>query len=378
MGSKGLKYVAVDAGQGRRAPARRRARTSSSSRKELHARPTRRARRCSRPAPARSCRSRTCCNTFPYKNRTAGQSPDAATLDGARIVESFATRGGGMHNCMTGCIVQCSNVVHDKDGNYKTSRARVRDADAARRELRGRELGGRRRPRPPLRRGRPRHDRDRRRDRGAHGLGRHGVGRRRGREGAARARSPRAPSSARRSATARSRSARSASTTACPVVQGPGDPGLGSAAAQGHGRHLLHEPDGRRPHGRPDREPGPAAGPVRARVAGGAARERGLRLVGLLPVPAADARRHPRSSTATLYGEEVTREQIADMGWQCLADEWEFNRRAGFTEADDVLADCMKQDPIGAGEGRSATSRPRSSGARPTRARRPASDAVQR
>jgi hypothetical protein len=44
-----------------------------------------------------------------------------ATLDGARIVESFATRGGGMHNCMTGCIVQCSNVVHDKDGNYKTS-----------------------------------------------------------------------------------------------------------------------------------------------------------------------------------------------------------------------------------------------------------------
>ena len=59
--------------------------------------------------------------TFPYKNRTAGQSPDAATLDGARIVESFATRGGGMHNCMTGCIVQCSNVVHDKEGNYKTS-----------------------------------------------------------------------------------------------------------------------------------------------------------------------------------------------------------------------------------------------------------------
>ena len=26
-----------------------------------------------------------------------------------------------MHNCMTGCIVSCSNVVHDPDGNYKTS-----------------------------------------------------------------------------------------------------------------------------------------------------------------------------------------------------------------------------------------------------------------
>ena len=60
-------------------------------------------------------------HTFVYKNRTEGQSPDVATLDGARIVESFETRGGGMHNCMTGCIVKCSNIVHDADGKYKTS-----------------------------------------------------------------------------------------------------------------------------------------------------------------------------------------------------------------------------------------------------------------
>jgi aldehyde:ferredoxin oxidoreductase len=60
-------------------------------------------------------------NTFVYKNRTEGQSPDVQTLDGARIVENFATRGGGMHNCMTGCVVKCSNIVHDKDGKYKTS-----------------------------------------------------------------------------------------------------------------------------------------------------------------------------------------------------------------------------------------------------------------
>jgi aldehyde:ferredoxin oxidoreductase len=26
-----------------------------------------------------------------------------------------------MHNCLTGCIVRCSNIVHDKDGKYKTS-----------------------------------------------------------------------------------------------------------------------------------------------------------------------------------------------------------------------------------------------------------------
>lgn len=60
-------------------------------------------------------------HTFPYKNRTEGQSPDFETLDGAKINESFEERGGGMHNCLTGCIVKCSNIVHDKDGNYKTS-----------------------------------------------------------------------------------------------------------------------------------------------------------------------------------------------------------------------------------------------------------------
>ena len=60
-------------------------------------------------------------NTLPYKNRTEGQSPDAANLAGMKIVESFEVRGGAMHNCMTGCIVKCSNVVHGEDGNYLTS-----------------------------------------------------------------------------------------------------------------------------------------------------------------------------------------------------------------------------------------------------------------
>jgi len=36
-------------------------------------------------------------------------------------VQNFATRGGGMHHCMTGCIVQCSNVVNGADGKYVTS-----------------------------------------------------------------------------------------------------------------------------------------------------------------------------------------------------------------------------------------------------------------
>ncbi len=60
-------------------------------------------------------------HTFVYKNRTEGQSPDVEALDGARIVEGFEKRGGGMHNCMTGCIVRCSNIVHNEAGDYVTS-----------------------------------------------------------------------------------------------------------------------------------------------------------------------------------------------------------------------------------------------------------------
>jgi aldehyde:ferredoxin oxidoreductase len=56
-----------------------------------------------------------------------------------------------------------------------------------------------------------------------------------------------------------------------------------------------------------------------------------------------------RGFYGALYGEEVSREQIADLGWQCLSDEWEFNRRAGFTQKDDRLAECLSQDKIGAG-----------------------------
>ena len=60
-------------------------------------------------------------STFPTRNRRAMQFEHADKLDGARIVQNFATRGGGMHHCMTGCIVKCSNIVHDANGQYVTS-----------------------------------------------------------------------------------------------------------------------------------------------------------------------------------------------------------------------------------------------------------------
>ncbi len=51
---------------------------------------------------------------------------------------------------------------------------------------------------------------------------------------------------------------------------------------------------------------------------------------------------------ATMYGEEVTREQIADYDWQTLQDVWEFNRRAGgYKDEDDRLPEYMKTEGVG-------------------------------
>ena len=105
MGSKGLKYVAVDAGKlAVRQPAVRKDFFAYSKEytKAYQAGPQMFKFGTSSVVPVANM-----LNTFPYRNRTEGQSPDAANLDGKRIVESFETRGGGMHNCMTGCIVQC-------------------------------------------------------------------------------------------------------------------------------------------------------------------------------------------------------------------------------------------------------------------------------
>ncbi len=193
-------------------------------------------------------------HTFPYKNRTSGQSPNAATLDGARIVESFATRGGGMHNCMTGCIVQCSNIVHDANGNYKTSALEFETLallgsncavatwqDVAELDRACDEIGL-----------------DTIETGAAIAVlmdsGQDAVGRLRG-DGEA---DPRGDpeghaSAARRSASGVVATGKFTGHTRVPHGARPGHPGLGSAAAQGHRRHLLHQPDGRRPHRRPRR-----------------------------------------------------------------------------------------------------------------------------
>jgi aldehyde:ferredoxin oxidoreductase len=60
-------------------------------------------------------------STLPTRNRRMMQFEKADQLDGMKLVQNFATRGGGMHHCMTGCIVSCSNIIHDEAGKYVTS-----------------------------------------------------------------------------------------------------------------------------------------------------------------------------------------------------------------------------------------------------------------
>ena len=47
------------------------------------------------------------------------------------------------------------------------------------------------------------------------------------------------------------------------------------------------------------------------------------------------------------FGREFGREEFYDMGWQILEDEWEFNRRAGWSHEDDRMPKCMEDDKIG-------------------------------
>jgi aldehyde:ferredoxin oxidoreductase len=60
-------------------------------------------------------------SSFPTRNRHEMQFEAADALNGTHIIENYATRGGSQHGCMTGCIVKCSNTVNDAQGKYVTS-----------------------------------------------------------------------------------------------------------------------------------------------------------------------------------------------------------------------------------------------------------------
>jgi aldehyde:ferredoxin oxidoreductase len=345
MGSKGLKYVAVDAAKRSvRMPADRKpffAYSKDYTKTYLDG-PQMFKHGTSSVVPIANM-----LNTFPYKNRTQGQSPDAATLDGARIVESFEERGGGMHNCMTGCIVQCSNIVHDKDGHYKTSALEFEtltmlgancaiaswedvadldrlcdeigldtiemgaaiavymdsgglqygDAEGARRILKevaeGTELGK------------------------AIGNGALAIGRKRKHK-------------------------------RIPVVRGQAIPAWDPRPLKATGVTYATSPMGAdhtaglivNPGLPPDQY---ARASQESQLVNAVCDSSGFCQF-LQPTIAEIARYY-----SMLCGEEVTPEQVADIGWRCLQDEWDFNRRAGWRDEDDDLPEVMKTEGVGPG-----------------------------
>ena len=343
MGSKGLKWVVVDPGKAKnRQPATSKefnAKNKGYSKAYLDG-PQMFKTGTSSVVPVANM-----LNTFPYKNRTEGQSPDAATLDGKNINESFETRGGEMHNCMTGCIVSCSNIVHDAEGNYKTSALEfetltllgancavgswedVADLDRLCDELGldtvetgaaiailmdsgGMEWGDADKMKQLL---------EKLPDGGevalAIGNGAVATGKLRGHKRVPAVRGQAIPAW----------DPRPLKATGVTYASGP----MGADHTAG----LIVNPG---------MQPGEfAQASQECQLVNAVCDSSGF--CQFLQPNLDDIREY----YTLLYGEEVSREQIADQGWQVLQDEWEFNERAGFTAADDVLPECMTDEGIG-------------------------------
>ncbi|MFP6580332.1 MAG: aldehyde ferredoxin oxidoreductase N-terminal domain-containing protein [Myxococcota bacterium] len=284
-------------------------------------------------------------NTFVYKNRTEGQSPDVENLDGKRIVESFETYGGGMHNCMTGCIVSCSNIVHDAEGNYKTSALEFETLT-----LLGSNCA--------VQSWEDVADLDRLCDE----LGLDTI-----ETGAALA--------VLMDSGAMEWGDAEAMKQMLKTLPEGGEEALAvgnGAVAVGKLRNHARVP-AVRGQSIPAWDPRPlkATGVTYATSAMGADHTAGLIVnPGLPPEEYARASQESQLVNAVcdssgfcqflqpslddirqyyglLYGSEVSRDEIADLGWECLEDEWKFNEAAGFTTADDVLPSCMVDEGIG-------------------------------
>jgi aldehyde:ferredoxin oxidoreductase len=282
---------------------------------------------------------------FPSRNRISGQFEHAEALDGKNIIENFGKRGGGLHNCLTGCIVRCSNVVHDEQGRYVTSALEFETItmlgancaigvldDVAELDRLCDDIGL-----DTIEAG------------AAIGVymdaGKMEFG---DAEGAKQL----------------MREIAEGTTLGKMIGDGPDAVGL----ATGH--HRIPTVRGQ---AIPAWDPRPlqATGVTYASSAMGADHTAGMVMKPGLPeaewvaesqksqlrTAIGDASGFCMFVSATIddirlffaafFGEEFDTERIGDYGWQMLQDEWEFNRRAGFTPADDILPDCMKQDGIG-------------------------------
>jgi aldehyde:ferredoxin oxidoreductase len=346
MGSKGLKYVAIEPGKkGTRKAVDSKAFTAFAKNftKEFVAGPGQ------EPFPKWGTSvivsEANAIYTFPYKNRVEGRSPDVETLDGMRIVESFEERGGGMHNCMTGCIVKCSNIVNDREGRYKTSGLEfetltllgsncgiaswedVADLDRLCDEIGldtieagaaigvfmdsgAMEFGDAAGAKTLLQEVSDGTDRGR-----AIGNGALAVGQREGHHRVPVVKGQALPAWD-------PRPLKAAGITYCT-----------SAMGADHTAGLVVEP------GQPIEEIVQAS--QEAQILNTAIDSSGFCQF-LMPNLEEIAQYYTH-----FHGDTITREQIADLAWECMELEWEFNRAAGFGPKDDVMCDAMKQDPIG-------------------------------
>ncbi len=60
--------------------------------------------------------------SMPTRNFTAGSYEKKDAINSEQLQELIRQRGGQMgHACMRGCVIRCSNIFHDKQGNYLTS-----------------------------------------------------------------------------------------------------------------------------------------------------------------------------------------------------------------------------------------------------------------
>jgi aldehyde:ferredoxin oxidoreductase len=344
MGSKGIKWVAVDPGK---APPRQAADkagfgafTKAFSKDYLGQRHEMIKHGTSAVVPVANMFV-----TVPYKNRRDGQNPNIDGLDGAHIRETFETRGGGMHNCMTGCIVRCSNVVNDKEGKYVTSALEFEtlavmgsncdinnwedvavldrlcdeigldtietgaavavlmdsgglqwgDVEGVKRLLRAIE----------------------KRDETAMDVGNGalhvGSKRKHNRIPVCKGQAMPAwePRSVKSVGVTYSVSPMGADHTAGFVLApGMSDEDAVAASQEAQINHALCDSAG----------------------------------FCIFQQPSLD---EIRQFYGRLIGREVSREEIADIGWQCLQDEWNFNEKAGFTTADDKLPDFIREEGIG-------------------------------
>jgi aldehyde:ferredoxin oxidoreductase len=283
--------------------------------------------------------------TFPYKNRVEGRSPDVETLDGMRIVESFETRGGGMHNCMTGCIVKCSNIVNDAEGNYKTSALEFETLT-----LMGSNCG--------IASWEDVADLDRLCDE---------IGLDTIETGAAIA-------IYMDSGEMQFGDAEGAKRLMQEIAEGT-DVGkaIGNGAVAIGKRQKHHRVGAVKGQALPAWDPRPlkAAGVTYCTSPMGADHTAGLVVDPGQPLEdIAQASQEAQILNTAIdssgfcqflmpnmeevsdfyshfLGEKVSREQIADMAWHCMQEEWAFNKKAGFTDADDDMPDTMKSDPIG-------------------------------